>query len=100
MRLIALGRKNWMHLDSEDSGPKVAAIMTVIGREQEPSDPDGASAGSVRFPVFRPRSRNGKRWASRRKRDSCCRKRDGNGGAVSGSSGKRDWLDANKPLET
>ena len=22
------------------------------------------------------------------------------GGAVSGSSGKRDWLDANKPLET
>lgn len=30
MRPIALGRKNWMHLGSEESGPKVAAIMTVI----------------------------------------------------------------------
>ncbi len=30
MRPIGLGRKNWMHLGSEESGPKVAAIMTVI----------------------------------------------------------------------
>ena len=34
MRPIALGRKNWMHLGSEDSGPKVAAIMTVIASAQ------------------------------------------------------------------
>ena len=34
MRPIALGRKNWMHLGSQDSGPKVAAIMTVIASAQ------------------------------------------------------------------
>ncbi|RFC47734.1 MAG: hypothetical protein DVB22_003076 [Verrucomicrobia bacterium] len=54
MRLIALGRKNWMHLDSEDSGPKVAAIMTVIGREQEPSDPDGRICGQCPVSCFPP----------------------------------------------
>lgn len=30
MRPIALGRKNWMHLGTEQSGPPVAAIMTVL----------------------------------------------------------------------
>jgi transposase len=34
MRPVALGRKNWMHLGSQDSGPKVAAIMTVIASAQ------------------------------------------------------------------
>jgi transposase len=34
MRPIALGRKNWMHLGSEESGPKVAAIMTLIASAQ------------------------------------------------------------------
>lgn len=34
MRPIALGRKNWMHLGSQESGPKVAAIMTVIASAQ------------------------------------------------------------------
>ena len=34
MRPIALGRKNWMHLGSQQSGPKVAAIMTVIASAQ------------------------------------------------------------------
>ena len=34
MRPIAVGRKNWMHLGSQDSGPKVAAIMTVIASAQ------------------------------------------------------------------
>jgi transposase len=34
MRPIALGRKNWMHLGSQDSGPVVAAIMTVIASAQ------------------------------------------------------------------
>ena len=30
MRPVALGRKNWLHLGCQDSGPVVAAIMTVI----------------------------------------------------------------------
>ena len=30
MRPVALGRKNWLHVGSEKSGPKVAAIMSVI----------------------------------------------------------------------
>jgi transposase len=30
MRPVALGRKNWMHLGCQESGPVVAAIMTVI----------------------------------------------------------------------
>lgn len=34
MRPIALGRKNWMHLGSHESGPVVAAIMSVIASAQ------------------------------------------------------------------
>jgi transposase len=34
MRPVALGRKNWLHLGSQESGPKVAAIMTVISSAQ------------------------------------------------------------------
>jgi transposase len=34
MRPIALGRKNGMHLGSEQSGPPVAAIMTVLASAQ------------------------------------------------------------------
>jgi transposase len=34
MRPIALGRKNWMHLGSQESGPVVAAIMSVIASGQ------------------------------------------------------------------
>ena len=34
MRDIAVGRKNWMHLGSQESGQKVAAIMTVIASAQ------------------------------------------------------------------
>lgn len=30
MRPIALGRKNWLHLGSEQAGPKVAAILSII----------------------------------------------------------------------
>jgi transposase len=30
MRPVALGRKNWLHVGSERSGPKVAAILTVV----------------------------------------------------------------------
>jgi transposase len=30
MRPIALGRKNWLHVGSAQSGPKVAAILSVV----------------------------------------------------------------------
>ena len=30
MRGVALGRKNWIHVGSEQAGPKVAAILSVI----------------------------------------------------------------------
>jgi transposase len=34
MRPIAIGRKNWLHLGSQSSGPVVAAIMSVIASAQ------------------------------------------------------------------
>jgi transposase len=30
MRPLVLGRKNWIHVGSEDAGPKVAAILSVV----------------------------------------------------------------------
>jgi len=30
MRPIALGRKNWLHIGSEEAGPKVAAIVSIV----------------------------------------------------------------------
>jgi hypothetical protein len=30
MRGVALGRKNWIHVGSEQAGPKVAAILSVL----------------------------------------------------------------------
>ena len=30
MRPVALGRKNWLHVGSARSGPKVAAILSVV----------------------------------------------------------------------
>jgi len=30
MRPIALGRKNWIHVGSQQAGPKVAAILTIV----------------------------------------------------------------------
>ncbi len=30
MRPVALGRKNWLHVDSRKAGPKVAAILSVV----------------------------------------------------------------------
>jgi hypothetical protein len=31
MRPAALGRKNWIHTGSPQAGPKVAAILSVVG---------------------------------------------------------------------
>ena len=30
MRPVALGRKNWLHIGSEEAGPRIAAISSVI----------------------------------------------------------------------
>jgi hypothetical protein len=30
MRPVALGRKNWIHVGSQDAGPKVAAIASIV----------------------------------------------------------------------
>jgi transposase len=30
MRPVALGRKNWVHIGSEQAGPRVAAILSVV----------------------------------------------------------------------
>ena len=30
MRPIALGRKNWLHVGSAQTGPKVAAVLSVV----------------------------------------------------------------------
>jgi transposase len=30
MRTVALGRKNWIHVGSEEAGPKIAAILSVL----------------------------------------------------------------------
>jgi transposase len=30
MRPVVLGRKNWIHVGSEQAGPKVAAILSVV----------------------------------------------------------------------
>jgi hypothetical protein len=30
MRPLALGRRNWLHIGSEEAGPKVAAIASMV----------------------------------------------------------------------
>ena len=30
MRPVALGRKNWIHIGSEEAGPRVAAIISIV----------------------------------------------------------------------
>jgi transposase len=30
MRALAVGRKNWLHIGSQEAGPKIAAILSVM----------------------------------------------------------------------
>jgi hypothetical protein len=30
MRAVVIGRKNWIHIGSQQAGPKVAAIVSVV----------------------------------------------------------------------
>jgi transposase len=30
MRPVALGRRNWIHIGSEEAGPRVAAIISIV----------------------------------------------------------------------
>ena len=40
MRPIALGRNNWLHVGSAQSGPKVAAILSVVKSYSGPRNSD------------------------------------------------------------
>src|ERR1035438_2068411 len=35
MRPVALGRKNWIHVGSQQAGPKVAAILSIVESRSE-----------------------------------------------------------------
>ena len=30
MRALAIGRRNWLHIGSEEAGPKIAAILSIM----------------------------------------------------------------------
>jgi transposase len=30
MRPVAVGRKNWIHLGSQEAGPRIAAILSIV----------------------------------------------------------------------
>jgi len=44
MRSVALGRTNWIHPGSAQAGPKVAAIVSVIGSSSARVSPQRVSA--------------------------------------------------------
>ena len=64
MRPIAIGRKNWIHLGSQQAGPKIAAIISVVEscrRLQIPARdylaavlPDLATSSILRLPELTP----------------------------------------------
>lgn len=39
MRPIAIGRRNWIHLGSQEAGPKVAAIFSIVESCRRPACP-------------------------------------------------------------
>jgi transposase len=72
MRPIALGRKNWLHVGSASSGPKVAAILSVVESCRGLNLPitDYLSAvlpGIDRRPLSAVTNLTPARWASSRK---------------------------------
>ena len=45
MRPVALGRKNWNHIGSPQAGPKVAAILSVVGKLPQVETPSAGLLG-------------------------------------------------------
>ncbi|HWY91289.1 MAG TPA: IS66 family transposase zinc-finger binding domain-containing protein [Chthoniobacterales bacterium] len=58
MRPVALGRRNWIHIGSEDAGPRVAAIVSIVETRRRLKIPLRDYLGSVLpglgdFPISR-----------------------------------------------
>jgi transposase len=73
MRPVALGRKNWIHVGSEQAGPKVAAILSVLEscrRLKIPAREYLASVlpGLAKLPVQRVGQYTPAAWAARSRR--------------------------------
>jgi transposase len=70
MRPIALGRKNWIHIGSEEAGPRVAAIISIVETCRRLSLPVRHYLGSVLpgladFPANRVAELTPSAWAAR-----------------------------------
>jgi transposase len=70
MRPIALGRKNWIHLGSQEAGPRVAAIISIVETCRRLSIPvrdylASVLPGLADFPVNRVAELTPSAWAAR-----------------------------------
>ena len=69
-RPLALGRRNWIHIGSEEAGPRVAAIVSVVETCRRTKNPDSRLslldlAGLVNFPVNRIAELTPSAWLAR-----------------------------------
>jgi transposase len=70
IRPVALGRTNWIHIGSEEAGPRVAAIVSIIETCRQLSIPVRDYLGSVLpgladFPINRIGELTPGAWAAR-----------------------------------
>jgi hypothetical protein len=70
MRPVALGRKNWIHIGSEEAGPRVAAIVSIVETCRRLNIPVREYLGSVlpglaNFPINRIAELTPVAWAAR-----------------------------------
>jgi hypothetical protein len=70
MRPVALGRRNWIHIGSEDAGPRVAAIVSIVETCRRLKIPVRGYLGSVLpglgdFPINRIAGLTPATWATR-----------------------------------
>ena len=70
IRPVALGRKNWIHLGSQEAGPRIAAIVSVVQSCRRLNIPVREYLGSVlpglaNFPVNRIAELTPVAWAAR-----------------------------------
>src|SRR5947199_2243186 len=71
MRPVVIGRKNWIHLGSQQAGPKIAAILSIVETCRRLKIPvrDYLSAvlpGLADFPLQRIKARTPPAWAAAR----------------------------------
>ena len=70
MRPVALGRRNWIHIGSEDAGPRVAAIVSIVETCRRHKIPVRRYLGSVLpgvgdFPINRIAELTPAAWTTR-----------------------------------